>query len=124
MPGLFDDAEIISSYSRAQAIADGVLVDVTEAAREAGFVHPVAMTAEAFGTCVSLPENPPPGQDEKGRLWDVLQMLLVAVRAARNGRDRVDFSVRVDGQTVKMYATCGPGDDARPVLTIMMPWED
>lgn len=36
--------EPIFSYSRKQAIADGVLVDVSEMAREAGFKYPVAVT--------------------------------------------------------------------------------
>ena len=31
------DPDLISAYSRADALADGLLVDVTETAREAGF---------------------------------------------------------------------------------------
>ena len=34
----------LSAYTRAQAIADGILVDVSETAREAGFNIPVALT--------------------------------------------------------------------------------
>ena len=30
-PGLFDDAEVIHTYSRAQGIEDGVLVDLRRA---------------------------------------------------------------------------------------------
>jgi len=36
--------DIIFSYTRAQAIEDGVLVDVSELAREASFRYPVAVT--------------------------------------------------------------------------------
>ena len=36
--------EVISSYSRAQAIEDGVLVDVSSVAREAGINFPIALT--------------------------------------------------------------------------------
>ena len=43
---------VISCYSRAQAIEDGVLVDVTNMAREAGFKWPVALT-HADGVIVS-----------------------------------------------------------------------
>ena len=39
--------DVVSSYTRTQAIADGVLVDVKALARDAGFRHPVAMTAGA-----------------------------------------------------------------------------
>jgi hypothetical protein len=34
--GLWDDAKVISTYTRAQALEDGVLVDVSEMAKEAG----------------------------------------------------------------------------------------
>jgi hypothetical protein len=37
-----DENEIIHSYKREQAIADGVLIDLTELATEAGFICPVA----------------------------------------------------------------------------------
>ncbi|MFX8797558.1 DUF6573 family protein, partial [Acinetobacter baumannii] len=39
---------LISSYSRAQAIADGALIDVTETAFEAGFQWPVAISRRAW----------------------------------------------------------------------------
>ncbi|MCY4511649.1 MAG: hypothetical protein OXG35_32490, partial [Acidobacteria bacterium] len=42
---LFEDADVIHRYTRAQAIKDGTLVDVTETAREAGWRFPVALTA-------------------------------------------------------------------------------
>jgi hypothetical protein len=44
------DPKLISSYARSEseALADGVLVDVTETAREAGFVIPVALTRAAW----------------------------------------------------------------------------
>lgn len=40
---------VIHSYSRAQAIEDGVLVDVSSMAKEAGFIWPVAVTAAVWG---------------------------------------------------------------------------
>ncbi len=41
---LFGD--LIFSYTRTQAIDDGVLIDATELARDAGFKWPVALTAD------------------------------------------------------------------------------
>ena len=81
----WDDAEIISTYTRAQAIEDGMLVDVTETAREAGFRYPVAMTSAAWSDCVAWTDEDTQRQapqDESGRLWDVLWM---AKQAARRG---------------------------------------
>src|ERR1019366_7436165 len=40
--------DVIYSYTRKQAIEDGVLVDITEMAKEAGIKYPVAITSTAF----------------------------------------------------------------------------
>ena len=39
---------VISQYTRAQAIEDGVLIDVSKMAKEAGFTIPVAVTAAVW----------------------------------------------------------------------------
>jgi hypothetical protein len=70
---------IIDSYSRQQAIADGVLVDVTKEAQEAGFKIPVAITKGVHALC-QVPENLKGVQDYKGRLWDTLYMATVAYK--------------------------------------------
>ena len=127
---LFQDAPIISCYTRAQAIDDGTLVAVPEKiAREAGFKFPIAMTSTVFGRCVEVPEGVA-CQDESGRLWDVLWMLRCAIRGA-GSIDRIPFAVHVRNDNrdrtpplVKLVAHCGPGDDAEPVITIMFPGED
>ena len=78
------DWQLIHTYTRRQAIADGVLVDVTERAKEAGFRVPVALTSTAWAECVTVPEGLG-DQDETGRLWDVLWMC--RAYASRNGSD-------------------------------------
>jgi len=122
-PGLFDGAEVISRYSRADALADGVLVDVSELASEAGIVYPVAMTRGLWGATVELPRNYRGCQSETGRLWDVVNMTRWAIRAAGT-TDRVGVKVKVSGRWVRFNAHCGPGDDAEPVITLMLPGED
>ncbi len=121
---------VIFSYTRAQAIADGVLKDVSELAKEAGFSFPVAVTAGVWAECVAVPDGVE-GQDETGRLWDVLNMLRFEI--ARLGADceRVDFAVHVrndnregDPPLVHLYALCGPGDGGEPVITVMEIGED
>jgi hypothetical protein len=67
---MLEKYDLIHRYRRAQALADGVLVDVSATAREAGIRYPVALTRAAWERCVAIP----PGvvcQDEAGRLWDV-----------------------------------------------------
>lgn len=60
---------VIHTYTRAQALADGVQIDFSEVAREAGFKIPVFITATVYNEFVKVPEGVI-GQDEPGRLWD------------------------------------------------------
>jgi len=138
--------EVIDSYGRAQAIEDGVLIDVSEpATRMDGFKMPVAMTAAAFGATVAAgaswhkdaevePDqfetlNLPAGQTVDGRLHDVFWLLRVGIKASKEP-DRVRFRVWIDvhgtGKTVcvQLWASCGPGDQGEPVITIMLQGED
>src|SRR5579885_537438 len=91
--------EVIYSYTRAQALADGVLVDVTAAAREVGFKVPVAMTIAAWKEAVEPsgvkavpPSFPKSGTDERGRLHDVVWVLRLSLNRAKT---RVDYEVLV-----------------------------
>ena len=83
MKELFGD--LIYAYTRKQAIDDGVLVDVTETAREAGIRLPVALTAAVWHEYV-VPDEALKnlGQSTEGRLWDVLWMFRCS--AARNSK--------------------------------------
>ena len=134
--------EVIATYSRAQAIADGVLVNLNDPSftfrpglnicAEAGIKYPVAMTIAAFTQTVSDLDRPlPPGQDISGMLWDVLTMFKLA---AKQGGEEIRFPVSVvnwvsmDGErinrtkreTVMLKAICGPGDSGEPVITILL----
>ena len=107
-------SDVIFAYSRDQAIKDGVLVDATSLAKEAGFRFPVALTRAAWETCVTVPPAAD-WLDETGRLWDVLTMLCLAVRSA-SGRQQTTFVVHVQNDAralrpVTLKAMCGPGDD-------------
>ncbi|HIE54999.1 MAG TPA: hypothetical protein EYP90_07455 [Chromatiaceae bacterium] len=127
--------EVIHAYTRAQAIEDGVLVDVSETAREAGFRWPVALTRAAWADCVAWTEDDNHRQvyqDESGRLWDVLWMAFNAIRGAAAGESQIVYQLyRVprDGKSVEARLTAlklvaGPGDAGEPVVTIMLPGED
>ena len=134
--------EVLSSYTRAQAIEDGVLVSLNHPSftfrpglnicAEAGIKFPVAMTIAAFAKTVSELDTPlPPCQDISGRLWDVLTMFRLA---AQRGGSEIRFPVtvinwvRVGGEqinrtrreTVILKALCGPVDNGEPVITIML----
>ncbi len=127
---MFENADLIHRYTRGDAIRDGVLIDVSAPAREAGFKYPVALTAAVWGQCVAVPEGVV-CQDEAGRLWDVLTMLRWAIRRQDSGAREVRFGVHVRKDNrertpplVRLKAVCGPGDEGEPVVTVMMPDED
>ena len=125
----FEDAEVIFQYTRKQAIEDGVLVDVSEMAREAGIRYPVAVTARVWSeVIVPSDQARKEGQSEAGRLWDVLWMLRTAIQASRTRGEVIRYGVLVrDGRQareVELKAMCGPGDKGEPVVTIMYPEED
>jgi hypothetical protein len=128
-----DFGELIFSYSRAQSIEDGVLVDVSESARDAGFRYPVAMTQNAWLDCVEWSETDSQRQtyqDEAGRLWDVLWMASLAAR--RGNGERLPFQLYrvprggrgVRARLTTLHMQIGPGDQGEPVITILLPGED
>src|SRR3954468_18054793 len=91
---VFTGADLIHSYTRAEAIADGQLVDVTAQARRFGITCPVALTAAVFGRCVEVPKRRRRLESEDARLHDVLWMLTVAMRRASRVVYRIRCSVR------------------------------
>lgn len=118
---------VIFSYTRAQAIEDQVLIDVSKMASEAGIKYPTAVTAAVWEEFVRVPEGVT-CQDEQGRLWDILNMFRFAAKKS-NGKDILRFEVLVRNDNrkpklVSLKAICGPGDTLDPVLTIMLPDED
>lgn len=126
--------EPINVYTRRDAIDDGVLVDVSETAQEAGFCIPVAMTAAAWGDCVAwgvADSQRQTWQDEAGRLRDVLWMASRTARRAQ-GQQRIAFQLyRVPrgGRATRprlttLHLCIGPGDAGEPVITILMHNED
>ena len=126
---------VISTYSRAQAIEDGVLIDAGAMAREAGFKWPVALTTAAWADCVAWSEDDSKHQvhqDQSGRLWDVLYMASHAIRTSKESGDRLLFQfyrVPRDGRSTKaelvtLKLIVGPGDTGEAVITILLPDED
>ena len=110
---------IIFSYTRAQAIEDGVLVDVTDLARRAGFKVSTVMTC---GLVAELVEAFGPGCIEATK-FAVLRQLYKVVRALPEDQPagpRIDMKIA----HIDAYSLMGPGDNGEPVLTIMLDGED
>jgi hypothetical protein len=121
------DFEVISVYTRAQALADGVLIDVSALATEAGFKWPVAVTDHLYhGYIVPALDLASAGQSISGRLWDVFSVLRAAIST---GKDISSLNITVCflmspasiPEPVELLAVAGPGDSGEPVITIMLP---
>jgi hypothetical protein len=117
-----------SRGARADAPADGALVDVSGVAREAGIRYPVAPRRAVRESCVRVPEGVA-CQDEAGRLWDLVWMLRCAMARASGCEVRFGVHVRNDNREgmlplVRLKAVYAPADEGESVLTVMMPGED
>ena len=126
----FAGAEVIYAYTRKDALADGVQVDVSEVAREAGLKFPVYLTRAVWENYVTVPDGVR-CQDEKGRLWDIVWMLRCAARRTSGPQMLFGLHVRNDNRDrtpplVNLKAMCGPRDidDPQPAITVMLPDED
>lgn len=143
---MFDSSDLIHSYTRAQAIEDGVLVDVSDVAKEAGFKLPVAITRAVWARYVEVPAGlQMRGQSVVGRLWDVLFLLHAAIQRESGNTSEIHYQLlvampdvgdwqpnealpekgtgltRSTHRLVTLKALCGPGDNLEPVVTILLP---
>lgn len=132
---MFGADDLVYSYTREQAIADGVLVDLTTNAAPYGFKVPLAITHAAWHRCVEWTQDdteqkPGLGQSTEGRLADVLLMAFQAAR--RTDGDRAPFRLlcvprhgeQEEAVSMDLVLAIGPGDQGEPVCTIMLPDED
>jgi hypothetical protein len=136
MTDFWADAEVVHRYTRTEAIFDGVLVDVSTMAAEAGFGHPAAMASAAWADTVAWGQSNSAMQDEAGRLWDALWMASMAIRKPLGRReelaDRLQYAFyRIPNEPDATEPTeailvvhIGGGDNGEPVITIMLPNED
>lgn len=118
---------VLHQVTREDLLRDGILVEVSTLATEAGFKFPVAVSCTVWNAYVEVPPGVT-GQDETGRLWDILWMLKLAIRRSVGG-DTIRFCVAVRNDNcrprpVQLKAICGPGDTPEPVITILMPDEE
>jgi len=114
--------EVIYSYSRAQAIQDGVLVDLTQfpITRNHWKFH-VACTASVWAS-IQTPVRSRYA-DYVGILQDIFSNAKSEIRKG-TCQDTVRFQVLIGGESKSLKMHIGPGDDPTPVITLMLPSED
>jgi hypothetical protein len=127
---------VIHSYTRAEAITDGVLINLSMFVHRTGVPvlellgirYPVAMTSTAYE--LVLGERDGELHDTAAITGRVIYFLAVLKRAilAHRGEDPTLMEFTCTSakhlQPMELKAVCGPGDDAEPVITVMLPGED
>ncbi len=142
---ILGSTELISVYSRAEAIEDGVLVDCTQDPfddlnRNAGVKFDVALTRAAFERYVEVSEEFNGSQDIKGRYWDLIFIFALAARKRADCTELLFEFISIpngsgdwpnekpasssDQRLVQLKVVSGPGDRGEPCLTFMLPSED
>lgn len=122
----FEGAEIIHSYSRAEAIEDGVLIDVSKEAAEVGITLHTTVTPGVWAELIGNPKWEEWGTEEE-RLKRLLSDACSELEKAENGT--AFFCIRmidmgaIAGE-IHFRAQRGAGDKLEPVLTVMLSHED
>lgn len=131
--------EVIHSYTREQAIDDGVLVELPlKDCVEAGIKIPVAVTRSVYEDYIRWDDkdsNRQTPQDESGRLWDVVWMLANAMRQSANANKsellfqlycvpRGEKSRARKARKTTLKAAMTVTDQGSPAITVMQLGED
>jgi len=137
------DWKIIASYTRMEAVADGIQVPISpDIAKEAGIKFPVFLTRGVYDKYVLVPFDMP-HQSEDGRLWDILYMFSLSARRCSGADLKFGFCCQLPDigdwtkyekvcegnrllREVTLRAVIGPLDldDPSPAITILFPDED
>lgn len=116
--------QALAVTTRTERVLNGELHAVTDLAREAGFVWPVAVTAAVWAKIQAIPPSQS-HQDVTGRLWDVLYMASLAARRSSLSQGLLyRLIMHVGRQTyITLKIVLEMDEVGDPVLTIMLPEE-
>jgi hypothetical protein len=124
--------EIIFGYSRADALRDGNLIDLTRVAKMLGFRWPLAITdrllSEVLGDLpadsispVTATQEPSAEQKTNWFLAHVkIKALLIQTREVISQTQSASLDqITFNFEAIEVIAHIGPGDTAEPVFTLM-----
>ena len=115
--------DVIYSYTRANAIADGVLVDLSKI--ETVRTHwrfPFACTDTVYSIIETAIADD--GKDLEGIMHDIGTMAKMQMRRGDMATDTLLFEVIIGRRLRSLKLHVGPGDTIQPVMTLMLPNED
>ena len=99
--------ELIFSYTRKQAIADEVLIDITWISKQVGFKYPCCVNERLYHHY---------GEDEDTRDVALANLLIELLLKAHTSKEADRIYTKVDGEEVVLHV--GPDDDGNPCLTL------
>lgn len=128
---VFHSDDVVFSYSRADAIEDGVLIDLEKndawkALCRQLYKYPVCFTQNLWAIIEKAVNNNRHLNDFNGVIWDVLYMSV-------NASTPLDESTRIfpviitgagQDQHFKLMVKVHPGDNFEPVITIGLEHDD
>lgn len=126
---MFSDFEVIHTYSRAEAIADGVLINLSSIFPEESRLlkYPVACTSAVWSLIETAASSPKHCNSAAGVVWDVLYMAINGITNRISDSEHL-YEVVIAGagkqEVYTLKANCGPNDDGSPCITIMLENED
>jgi hypothetical protein len=111
----------VYSYTRKQALADGVLVDLTQfPISRTHWKMPIVCTAVVWSLIEQAVEG---GADITGTLHDIYCIAKFHIIPGKS-KDRLVFKCKVGLVTETFILHCGPADTAIAELTLMLPSDD
>ena len=111
MSDIFDDFYVIFKYTRADALHDGVLIDITKLAKEFGFKIPSAVTNNLVSEI-----------DVQTQLPVLLRTFIEKIKFGHGLGEMISTeTISVTGKLIEVILHVGGGDDGEPVLTLMLP---
>ncbi len=113
-------------YTRTQAIDDGLLIDVGQAAQDVEIGCPTAISSTVWNSYVQVRKSAS-WQDERERLGNIMAALRETFPNPLPGIER-QFLLQVQNDAnpprqVRLKAICTLGDNDETVLTVLMPSE-
>lgn len=118
------ELEYLQGCSRFEALIDGMLVDLSSVAREAGIRYPLAVTSSVYVACIAAFDDYEYGT-ERDRAHDLaFQVAALANASAGEPESLFEFAVERDElDVVPLKVVCSFGDFGEPVLTVLMEHE-
>ncbi len=131
----YTNNKLVYSYSRAQAIKDGILVDVSDMAKAIGIKWHVAVTYSVWSDFIEWTDYDRRRQglqDTESRLWHVIFSLNWALKNSNKTDDIIFYELHIlprDGfsyaaRRTRLKAVANSRNQMEPVITIMLPNED